>query len=282
MTRVRLWILEADPIKVLSSPDAFIIRNHPGMTVNVILSGISDSIVVKGAYERGSRDRYLRRITGGPSIQVDGNGMYIAVIMKYQWSLKTLLSDVSKLFKCISKSDIRGGRGGDGSILGVTKVAGMGIAEILSNRHIEYAYIEDCIGRNLGRITRREKLDQDLIPIQAINRNRDPTWIRRPRPYNISSYIHNNKGYIIGFTGWLEDEVIHWIEIDGSFYASPPSQVYALVDTVVQTPPSPGLVYEFTAAWSTFVDTAGITIDDLSIAFQNLVKEAESKLLADR
>ena len=274
MARIRIWRFTGDPLLVISAPDAFLVRSQ-GMaldTVDVVVAEVQGEALIHGAYERPKAHTYLRRLTGGPLFKAHSGDLYIAVIRRYQWRLDTLLKDHSKLVSCMGGGDAYGGQAGD-AVYGVTKIAGKGVAEVLAkSRTMEDAL--KCVER-LGRIAGIEELDEDLIPGKALERNRDPGWLRPPRQSNVWSYSTAN-GYRIGFHAWVEEGLIHWIEVDGNFHAAPPSQVYALIDTVEQVYPSPGLAYEFTAAWSTFVDTAGISIDNVSEAFNGLLRRVEA------
>ncbi|MCE4602996.1 MAG: hypothetical protein F7C08_03275 [Desulfurococcales archaeon] len=274
--RVKLWLMEADPVRTLSSPDIFILRGRRAAMGNldVVYSRWSGPrLTVYGSYQRPSGDRFLRRITGGPEASMGPGSAYLAAVREYRWSLATMFRENSKLVECLSGSSPQGGRA-DGVVIGVTKVAGHGITEVLMARDPGLGRVRECLSSVYGRISGEEELDPDLAPDIAVKRNSSPEWLRPGRSYNIESTSSNN-GFYIRFLAWAEDGLIHWIDLDGVFYASPPSQVYALVETVSQAMPSPGLVYEFTAAWSTFVDTAGISVDEVEEAFRGLVERVE-------
>ncbi len=274
--RVKLWLMEADPVRTLSSPDIFILRGRRAAmgSLDVVYSRWSGPrLTVYGSYQRPSGDRFLRRITGGPEASMGPGSAYLAAVREYRWSLATMFREDSKLVECLSGSSPQGGRA-DGVVIGVTKVAGHGITEVLMARDPGLGRVRECLSSVYGRISGEEELDPDLAPDIAVKRNSSPEWLRPGRSYNIESTSSKN-GFYIRFLAWAEDGLIHWIDLDGVFYASPPSQVYALVETVSQAMPSPGLVYEFTAAWSTFVDTAGISVDEVEEAFRGLVERVE-------
>ena len=274
--KLRLLTLESDPLTVISSPDA-IILSKPRMRLDtayaIYARWSGDPIRVYGAYQRVEGGRYLRRVSGGPDILASPGGAYLAVVREYKWSLETLVRDTSSLVECLG-GRLEGGRI-NGGVVGFTKIAGFGVTEVLLEKDPGADGILQCLQDSLGKIASVEELDKDLIPSMALKRNSSQEWLRPGRPYNIEASSGSN-GYTIRFTSWVEDGIIHWIDLDGVFYASPPSQVYALIDTVTEALPSPGLVYEFAAAWSTFVDTAGISVDDVRNAFEELVAKAEA------
>lgn len=274
--RVKLWTMEADPVRTLSSPDIFILRGRRaamGSLDAVYSKWTGPTMVVYGAYQRPQSDRYLRRITGGPEVHMQPGSSYLALVREYRWSLSTMLKEDSRLVECLAGDPLAGGRAGS-VVLGVSKVAGHGVTEILMPHDPGKMRVRDCLSSIYGRVSSVEELDPDLAPDMAVKRNSSPEWLRPGRGYNVEARSGRD-GFYIRFTAWVEDGLIHWIDLDGVFYASPPSQVYALVDTVTQALPSPGLVYEFTAAWSTFVDTAGISMENVDEAFRALVERAE-------
>lgn len=279
--RVRLWSFEGGLLEVLSLPEALLARGGRLAGVYGVLASLDSDSVVLGFYSRPpdvlvDRVSYGRRVTGGPVFAGGRGSVYVGLVYDYVWGLRSLLKEASKLASCITGLPVEGGYSGSndgGVVVGVSKIGGKAVVELLS-MGFSVDKIESCLEKVYGKVGREGFLDEGLIPKSALDRMGSEEWLRlNPRPYNVEAESRS-EGYYVRFTGWVEDGLLHWIDVDGNFYASPPSQVLALIDTVQQVIPSDGLAYEFVAAWGTFVDTAGVSIDNIRDAFYKLIERA--------
>ncbi len=281
LSRVRLWLFEGDLFSVLALPEAIVSRGGRLFGVHGVMASIDVDSVVLGFYSRPpdvmvSGVSYGRRISGGPVFTGNRGSIYAGLVYEYVWGLRSLLRDASKVASCITGALVEGGVSWsrDGKVVvGVSKIGGRALVELLVDG-FDVGNVKGCIGKVYGRVSDEGWLDEALIPDVAVGRVKSEEWLRlTPRPYNVEAES-SREGFHVRFTGWVEEGLLHWVDVDGNFYASPPSQVLALIDNVQQVIPSEGLAYEFVAAWGTFIDTAGVTIDNIREAFYELIRKA--------
>ncbi|MCE4612267.1 MAG: hypothetical protein F7C07_00330 [Desulfurococcales archaeon] len=286
---LKTWVVEdGSPYQILASFESLLERKHLGRkklvtthsTIGLVAEWPEVSRVL-GFFSKASKplgdSRVYRRITGGPPIDLREGGSYAAIVGEYPWSLRSLYKDLKPLMECFDEKGFHGGASRDGeTVIGLTKLAkapsGV-LVEVLTNKPLEE--LVECLSKYYGGVESVGSIDPDLVPTKAADRLRSPEWLRlESRSYNIESVSANDEGFYVRFTAWVEEELIHWMEVEGNFYAYPPAHVLAIVGNVSQVPPSPGLEYEFLAAWSSFIDVAGINFEDVERAFRELLRKA--------
>ncbi|MEB3859721.1 MAG: hypothetical protein LRS43_00765 [Desulfurococcales archaeon] len=283
---LKTWIVEdGSPYHILASFESLLERKRIGRkrivtshsTIGLIAEWPEDCSVL-GFFSRPPSQlvgaSVYRRVTGGPPIGLKRGGSYAAIVSEYPWSLRSLYKDLTPLMECFDEDGFLGGASRDGdTVIGITRLSRITLVEVLSNKPLEETV--GCLSRYYAGVETVEAIDPDLVPVRAVDRLKSSKWLRlKPRSYNVESVSASDDGFYIRFTAWVEDELIHWVDVDGNFYAHPPLQVLAIVDNVAQVTPSPGLEYEFLATWSSFIDTAGISFDNVEEAFRELLRRA--------
>ncbi len=260
---IKLFTLERTaPIEALAGHHAFILQEklEPGTAYAMLAGSYFDKPVI-GFFQAPREDGFYRRTTGGDTLP-HGTGWILGIVFNYRWSLRNLLNDVTKLATCINAHTY-----------GVTKIARRAVIEILGRGEARLDTIVSCLGAGTQVLV----MEPELIPRVAVDKLSSIEWNREYRFWNVIGDVYgaDNRHYI-RFMGYVEDGIIHWVDVDGVFHASPPGQAIAIIDNIVQVVPNKRLAYDLGNAWANLVETAGIEVEHVIKAMEDFMAKAES------
>lgn len=258
----RVHILEnVKPVEALAGHHAFLLQEKldPGVAYAVLANTYFDKPVL-GFFQAPREEGFYRRTTGGGALP-SGKGWALGLVFNYRWSLRNLFKETSKLALCI-----------DALIYGVTKIARRATVEIMGHGNVSLEQLTSCLGVDVSIM----EMEPELIPKAAIDKLSSIEWNREYRPWNVVGEPYGpDESHYVRFLGYVESGIVHWIDIDGVFHASPPGQAIALIDNIVQVVPNKRLAYDLGNAWANLVETAGIDVEHLIMAMEDFMSKAE-------
>ena len=259
----RVHVLEGvKPLEALAGHHAFLLQEKldPGAAYVVLASTYFDKPVL-GFFQAPHKEEFYRRTTGGSTLP-PGKGWVLGLVFNYRWSLKNLLKETSNLALCM-----------DALAHGVTKIARRATVEILGHGGIGLEQLTSCLGVETSIMD----MEPELIPETAIEKLSSTEWNRGYRPWNVMGEPYGpDESHYVRFLGYVESGIIHWVDIDGVFHASPPGQAIALIDNIVQVVPNRRLAYDLGNAWANLVETAGIDVEHVIMAMEDFMSKAEN------
>ena len=267
--RLEWRLLPAAPIALAS------LAKSLGAGKAALTARAEGSGLLVGALELGPREAggWMRRHSGGPSIEVEQGLYYLALVDSR--GMEALYKEATGILEALYGERLRGGRTSWG-VLAFGATGGYGYMEVYSSRDPS-GFLEALAPGGA------EWVDPSVLDLEApASRLSSMDWLDPP-PGDPEVYYEyeTREGYRLALAGALEGEVIAWTRPDHTIYAYPPGQARGVFMEVSHVPPADPVAVHVMNALSATTVYLGATALEVLEAVRGYIREAQ-RLLQDK